>query len=95
LKTRNIFNGLKNMRIFNTSAVDDIPMTATPSVKSGNRKSVNRKAVNRNPGNKKALTVNPDVVDSVRRQSYSNKPANKEPAIENLLLEYRRLYPRK
>ena len=87
LQAKKIHTALKNMNVFNSSVVDDIPMTLTPSVKSGSRKSpsrtsVNKKSVNKKSGSKKVLAVNPDAVDSVSKKSPNKKSASKKPSIK-------------
>ena len=82
LQAKKIHTALKNMNVFNSSVVDDIPMTLTPSVKSASRKSASRKSVNKKSASKKPLAVNPDAVDSVNKKSVNKKSASKKPSIK-------------
>ena len=92
LQPKKVYKALQNMNIFNSSVIDNIPMTVTPSVKSASRKSGSRKSGSRKSATRKSPSINPAVVDSVSRKppsakvnskkSASRKSASKKPAIK-------------
>ena len=89
LQPKKVYNALQNMNIFNSSVIDDIPMTVTPSVKAASRKSASRKSASRkSAGRKSPIIINPSVVDSVSRKPPSvkvnskKKSASKKPTIK-------------